>query len=1005
MFDSYDGCPSNIQRFRRTARNGGSPNNVGPTGPTGPTGPGNGGGGTGITGPTGPTGPTGATGIGFEGIVPFDPAAAPGYQVGQIVTFNGSTYLVNTASPQGTPGTSPDYTLIAGAGPTGAVGTGATGTTGATGIGFEGIEPFDVTRAPGYEVGQVVTFDGSTYLVNTNSPIGIPGTSPEYTLIAGEGTTGATGPAGATGPTGPTGATGVGFEGIVPFDAAVAPTYPVGQVVTFNGSTYLVNTAPPTGTPGTSPDYTLIAGAGATGATGIGFQGVVPFDAATAPSYPVGQVVTYEGGTYLVNTAPPTGTPDTSPDYTLIAAPGATGATGPAGATGVTGVGFEGVVPFDAAVAPTYPVGQVVTFNGSTYLVNTAPPTGTPGTSPDYTLIAGAGATGPTGATGIGLAGVVPFDATAAPGYPVGQVVTYEGGTYLVNSAPPTGTPDTSPDYTLIAAPGATGATGPAGATGVTGVGFEGVVPFDAATAPSYPVGQVVTYEGGTYLVNTAPPTGTPDTSPDYTLIAAPGATGPTGATGVGLAGEVPFDATSAPGYPVGQVVTYEGSTYIVNSAPPTGTPDTSPDYTLLASVGATGATGPTGATGVGLEGIVAYDPTAAPSYPVGQVVTYEGSTYIVNTAPPTGTPDTSPDYTLLAASGATGATGPAGASGATGIQGPSGATGIQGPTGPAGTGTTGATGIQGPSGATGIQGPTGPAGTGTTGATGIQGPSGATGIQGPTGPAGTGTTGATGIQGPSGATGIQGPTGPAGTGATGATGIQGPSGATGIQGPTGPAGTGATGATGIQGPSGATGIQGPTGPAGTGATGATGIQGPSGATGIQGPTGPAGTGATGPAGATGPTGASPLQPFFNSNLQPQTIAAGAAVTQLTPSQYAGIGYNAATGAFTILTPGLYYIGVTLNKATGTTTGSSFGLILNGNTVTPVAPAASAGTAGQTNVIRVQNYVAGDTFTITNLSTFAVTIANAPNEANSAGHVSIYRFASGFSGTLITTTT
>ncbi|MFB8733619.1 hypothetical protein ACEQPO_05685 [Bacillus sp. SL00103] len=39
-------------------------------------------------------------------------------------------------------------------------------------------------------------------------------------------------------------------------------------------------------------------------------------------------MVTYEGGTYVVNTAPPTGTPDTSPDYTLLAAAGATGVTG-----------------------------------------------------------------------------------------------------------------------------------------------------------------------------------------------------------------------------------------------------------------------------------------------------------------------------------------------------------------------------------------------------------------------------------------------------------------------------------------------------------------------------------------------------------------------------------------------------------------------------------------------------------------------------------------------------
>ncbi|CAM5417865.1 hypothetical protein BSAF29S_03740 [Bacillus safensis subsp. safensis] len=44
--------------------------------------------------------------------------------------------------------------------------------------------------------------------------------------------------------------------------------------------------------------------------------------------------MTYEGGTYVVNTAPPTGTPGTSPDYTLLAAAGVTGSTGPTGPTG-----------------------------------------------------------------------------------------------------------------------------------------------------------------------------------------------------------------------------------------------------------------------------------------------------------------------------------------------------------------------------------------------------------------------------------------------------------------------------------------------------------------------------------------------------------------------------------------------------------------------------------------------------------------------------------------------
>ncbi|MGG0490237.1 collagen-like repeat preface domain-containing protein, partial [Bacillus pumilus] len=235
------------------------------------------------------------------------------------------------------------------------------------------------------------------------------------------GPAGAVGPEGPAGPAGPIGPTGVGLTGIVAFDRAVAPAYPVGQVVTYDGSTYVVNSAPPTGTPGTSPDYTLLAAAGETGATGItgatglGLTGVVPFDPAVAPTYPVGQVVTYPTGqmvtyergtslvntglptaTYLVNTAPPTGTPDTSPDYTLLAAAGATGATGEMGSTGLTG-----------ATGVTGATGEM-------------------------------GSTGVTGATGVGLDGVTEFDPAVAPTYPVGQVVTYEGGTYLVNTAPPT---------------------------------------------------------------------------------------------------------------------------------------------------------------------------------------------------------------------------------------------------------------------------------------------------------------------------------------------------------------------------------------------------------------------------------------------------------------------------------------------------------------------------------------------------------------------------------------
>ncbi|SIR73635.1 BclA C-terminal domain-containing protein [Bacillus velezensis] len=140
-------------------------------------------------------------------------------------------------------------------------------------------------------------------------------------------------------------------------------------------------------------------------------------------------------------------------------------------------------------------------------------------------------------------------------------------------------------------------------------------------------------------------------------------------------------------------------------------------------ATGPTGSIGPTGATGAGLQGIVAFNPLIAPTYTTGQVVLYNGSSYVANVNSPAGTPGASADYTLLAAAGitgATGATGPTGSTGATGDTGPTGITGATGGTGP--TGITGATGATGPIGSTGVTGDTGP--TGVTGATGGTGTS-----------------------------------------------------------------------------------------------------------------------------------------------------------------------------------------------------------------------------------------------------------------------------------------
>ncbi|MBJ8038609.1 hypothetical protein JDS83_33825, partial [Bacillus cereus] len=57
-----------------------------------------------------------------------------------------------------------------------------------------------------------------------------------------------------------------------------------------------------------------------------------------------------------------------------------------------------------------YVPGQVVIYQGSSYVVNVPNPQGTPGSSPDYTLISAAGTTGPTGATGsyVGATGFNP---------------------------------------------------------------------------------------------------------------------------------------------------------------------------------------------------------------------------------------------------------------------------------------------------------------------------------------------------------------------------------------------------------------------------------------------------------------------------------------------------------------------------------------------------------------------------------------------------------------------
>nr|WP_306220711.1 exosporium glycoprotein BclB-related protein [Cohnella sp. WQ 127256] len=153
---------------------------------------------------------------------------------------------------------------------------------------------------------------------------------------------------------------------------------------------------------------------------------------------------------------------------------GATGATGPHGSTGPAGpAGPAGAMGATGATGPQGPAGPA----GATGAMGATGATGPQGP---------AGQAGPAGATGVGLDGLVAFNPAQSPSYLVYQVVTYDGSTYIVNTVPPTGTPDSSSDYTLLAskgATGATGATGPQGPAGGNSIDAAGtIIPFASGT-------------------------------------------------------------------------------------------------------------------------------------------------------------------------------------------------------------------------------------------------------------------------------------------------------------------------------------------------------------------------------------------------------------------------------------------------------------------------------------------------------------------------------------------
>ena len=107
-----------------------------------------------------------------------------------------------------------------------------------------------------YDVNDVVTYEGSSYVALTVNINVVPGTAPTIWILlaaAGEGTE-------------------LNFTG--PYSTTTA--YDVNDVATYNGSSYVAIASSTRSTPPTSPDWVLLAQAGATGPAGSG-GGIIVF--------------------------------------------------------------------------------------------------------------------------------------------------------------------------------------------------------------------------------------------------------------------------------------------------------------------------------------------------------------------------------------------------------------------------------------------------------------------------------------------------------------------------------------------------------------------------------------------------------------------------------------------------------------------------------------------------------------------------------------------------------
>ena len=334
-------------------------------------------------------------------------------------------------------------------------GTGPQGPVGPMGdVGPAVSTPYDPNTACSYVKGQIIFYSGLLWVVNQNCPQGAPGSTTDYSLITQTVAKGATGP---TGPQGPTGDTVV-----QPLDPDQVSNYRQGQIILYNGKLWAVLVDHPQGLPGTSADYEEIPASSTEGPTGPagpqGSAGSTIFDPTQSSYYLQGQLVYYNGNLYVATVDDPQGIPGSSCDYVQVSQTLVQGVTGP---TGPTGSNFP--TPFDPDNTQNYSNGNIVYYDGQLWMVNTTPPMGTPGQSPDYTLLSSASLEGPAGPPGDAVANI--YDPNGI--YKKNDLVFYNGMLYVVNRDNPVGPPGQSADFNLLTT--FFSATGPAGAQGPTG--------------------------------------------------------------------------------------------------------------------------------------------------------------------------------------------------------------------------------------------------------------------------------------------------------------------------------------------------------------------------------------------------------------------------------------------------------------------------------------------------------------------------------------------------------